>query len=108
MYYVYLLRSLSDSTQRYVGFTTRAPEVRLAEHNAGHSIHTNKFKPWKIIGHFAFDQQCKAENFERYLKHGSGHAFANRHFGKSTLRSFSEAGPPPPLPQPETSGLPTH
>lgn len=27
-----------------------------------------------------FEDDAKADAFEKYLKHGSGHAFANRHF----------------------------
>jgi putative endonuclease len=79
MFYVYLLQSLHDSTQRYVGFTSREVEARLAEHNTGKSAHTNKSKPWKIVAYFAFEQKHRAQDFERYLKHGSGYAFANRH-----------------------------
>jgi hypothetical protein len=30
--------------------------------------------------YFPHSRDHKAEQFEKYLKHGSGHAFANRHF----------------------------
>jgi putative endonuclease len=79
MFYIYLLQSLSDPARRYVGFTAREVEARVLEHNAGKSTHTNKHKPWKVVAYFAFEQQHKAEDFERYLKQGSGHAFANKH-----------------------------
>jgi putative endonuclease len=49
---------------------------RLGEHNAGKSLHTSKFRPWKLITYIAFTDRAKAEAFERYLKSGSGHAFA--------------------------------
>jgi putative endonuclease len=80
MYHVYLLQSLQDPSKRYIGFTQRQLNDRLAEHNSGKSIHTNKHKPWKCVVHLAFENQEKAEAFERYLKHGSGHAFASKHF----------------------------
>ena len=80
MFYAYLLQSQQDPTKRYVGFTTREPDYRLAEHNAGKSTRTNKHKPWKVVAYFAFDNQQKTENFERYIKQGSSHAFANKHF----------------------------
>jgi putative endonuclease len=80
MHHVYLLKSLSDTRQRYVGLTSRAVADRLAEHNAGQSIHTSKFKPWACVVSISFEDQAKAEAFEIYLKHGSGHAFANKHF----------------------------
>jgi predicted GIY-YIG superfamily endonuclease len=77
--YVYLLQSEFDSTHRFIGITSREIDVKLADHNAGKSTCTNQHRPWKIVAHFAFDQQRKAKNFERYLKQGSGQSFANRH-----------------------------
>jgi putative endonuclease len=79
MYFVYLLESAKDPSKRYVGFTAKGIEPRLDEHNTGKSIHTNKHKPWKCVAYFAFETQDKAEKFEKYLKHGSGHAFAKKH-----------------------------
>jgi putative endonuclease len=79
MKYVYLLRSLSDPRQRYVGLTEDL-ERRLREHNKGRSPHTSKYRPWGIQVVIRFDDDKKAAVFERYLKSGSGHAFAKRHF----------------------------
>ena len=53
---------------------------RLGEHNSGKSPHTAKFKPWRLVTYVAFSDERSAGHFERYLKSGSGHAFANRHF----------------------------
>ncbi|PYI46327.1 MAG: excinuclease ABC subunit C [Verrucomicrobia bacterium] len=53
-------------------------EQRLREHNQGKSSHTTKFSPWKLITYLAFTDRAKAEAFERYLKSGSGHAFARK------------------------------
>ena len=77
MYYVYLIESLSAAGERYVRITTNL-EQRLREHDAGKSSHTSKFKPWKLIAYVAFTDRAKAEAFERYLKSGSGHAFARK------------------------------
>ncbi len=77
MHYVYLIESLSSSGQRYVGLSSDL-KSRLAEHNAGKSIHTSKFKPWGLVTYLAFSDRRKAEAFERYIKSGSGHAFAAR------------------------------
>ena len=77
--YVYLLRSTSHPDQRYVGLTSDL-RARLAEHNAGRSPHTSKYVPWKLAVAVHFADSSKAHAFERYLKHGSGHAFARRHF----------------------------
>src|SRR3546814_12859125 len=63
--------------QRYVGFTTDLKK-RLETHNAGGSVHTAKFKPWRLIGYHAFSDTGKAQEFEHYLKSGPGREFANR------------------------------
>jgi predicted GIY-YIG superfamily endonuclease len=77
VFYVYLIGSLSSTEQRYVGVTTDLKR-RLQEHNSGKSYHTSKFKPWRLVTYLAFSDRTKAESFERYLKSGSGHAFANK------------------------------
>jgi putative endonuclease len=77
VYYVYLIESASAQGERYLGMTTDLNE-RLQEHNAGKSSHTSKFKPWKVTAYVAFTDRAKAEAFERYLKSGSGHAFARK------------------------------
>ena len=46
--------------------------------NAGKSPHTAKFKPWRLVTYIAFSDRANAESFERYLKSGSGHAFARK------------------------------
>ena len=78
MKYVYLLKSLSHPDERYVGGTTDL-QARLAQHNAGRVPHTSKYVPWGIHVALRFRDHKRAEDFERYLKSGSGHAFAKRH-----------------------------
>jgi putative endonuclease len=51
----------------------------MEAHNEGRSAHTSKYKPWKLVTYMAFSNESKALEFERYLKSGSGHAFAKRH-----------------------------
>jgi predicted GIY-YIG superfamily endonuclease len=75
--YVYLLESVGTPNARYVGMTSDLKR-RLAEHNAGKSPHTAKCTPWRIVTYMAFSDETKAMEFERYLKSGSGHAFANK------------------------------
>jgi len=79
MRYIYLLESISHPRKRYVGITHDLNN-RLKEHNADKSPHTAKFKPWKIVVAIRFLNDRRAEAFEKYLKSGSGHAFANHHF----------------------------
>lgn len=47
---------------------------------SGGSSHTHDDKPWKLITFIGFDCEIKAKSFERYLKFGSGHAFAQKRF----------------------------
>jgi putative endonuclease len=75
--YVYLLASETFEDRRYVGVTSDLKQ-RLAEHNAGESSHTSKYLPWKLVTYVAFSDGQKADAFERYLKSGSGHAFARK------------------------------
>ena len=77
MFYVYLLESLSHPGERYIGLTDDL-KTRLHQHNSGASLHTSKFKPWRIVTYVAFSDRQKAAAFEQYLKEGSGHAFARK------------------------------
>jgi putative endonuclease len=79
MKYVYLIESISHPGQHYIGISTDF-RTRLKEHNAGRSPHTAKFRPWQAVVVIRFDDNRKASAFEKYLKSGSGYAFANRHF----------------------------
>lgn len=79
MYYIYLLRSIKSSSKTYIGFTIDINQ-RLETHNSGGSIHTKKDRPWKLVMYLAFDSKEKAFDFERYIKMGSGHAFAKKRF----------------------------
>ncbi len=73
MKYVYILESL-DSEHFY---TDDVP-ARLAKHNAGEVTHTSKYKPWRLKSYVAFSDEKQAIAFEKYLKSGSGRAFAKK------------------------------
>lgn len=77
MYYVYIIRSVKSPNETYIGITNNIWR-RLFEHNQGLSHHTNKFKPWKIVTYIAFTNRQIALKFEKYLKVGSGKAFAKK------------------------------
>ena len=79
MKYVYILRSVGNSERCYVGLTSDLKR-RLKEHNEGKSAHTARFRPWALKTYIAFTDEKKAKEFEQYLKHGSGWAFAKRRF----------------------------
>jgi putative endonuclease len=75
MKYVYILRSLAGDEHFYTGITDDV-EARLAKHNAGAVTHTAKYRPWGIKSYVAFADEARAFAFEKYLKSGSGRAFA--------------------------------
>jgi len=77
MYYVYLIQSIQFPEVVYVGFT-KDLKKRFACHNAGGSVHTSKYKPWKLISYFAFVDEKKAIAFEKYLKSQSVRVFAKK------------------------------
>ncbi len=77
MIYVYILQSLSEPDRFYTGLC-KDVRSRLNAHNAGQSHHTSKYKPWKLVSCHWFEEPQTAAAFERYLKSGSGRAFAQK------------------------------
>ena len=75
---VYILRSDKDPSRYYTGLTSDLA-ARLDAHNAGRVPHTADGKPWIIDVIVEFADQRRAVAFEKYLKSGSGFAFAKRH-----------------------------
>jgi putative endonuclease len=45
---VYILRSVRNPTQRYIGYTTLRLTDRLRAHNAHRVPHTAKYAPWEV------------------------------------------------------------
>ena len=72
--YVYILRSIKYPKQHDVGLTSDVRR-RLKKHNVGSSAYTKQFVPWKLDACVAFVDERKARAIEKYLKHGSRHAF---------------------------------
>jgi len=92
MYCVYLIESSATTARRYVGFSEDLRQ-RLGEHNSGKLATTAAHRPWRLVTYLGFSSKHQALAFERYLKSGSGHAFAGKHLwarpplGNSSLRS---------------------
>jgi predicted GIY-YIG superfamily endonuclease len=79
VHYTYVIESIHRAGKRYIGHTADLKQ-RLATLNAGGCKFTSKHRPWRIRAYFAFQEIETARDFERYLKSGSGHAFAKKHF----------------------------
>jgi putative endonuclease len=77
MHYVYLLKSIKNPSKTYIGYTTNINQ-RLDTHNSGGSVYTKDDRPWTIVTYLAFESERKALDFEKYIKIGSGHAFAKK------------------------------
>jgi putative endonuclease len=76
---VYILRSDRNPERHYTGVTTDIVQgLRL--HNAGLNTDTARDRPWSVVVSIEFNTVQSALEFERYLKSGSGRAFAKRHF----------------------------
>jgi predicted GIY-YIG superfamily endonuclease len=79
---VYIIRSDVEPSRHYIGITNALPS-RLHWHNHGPSGHTLCHRPWSMVVSLEFPTAKQAVRFEKYLKSGSGRAFARRHFGPS-------------------------
>jgi putative endonuclease len=73
-----ILESAPSPERFYVG-NTEDLKARVADHNAGRSSHTSKYRPWRLKWYCAFDSRPRAEAFETYLKSASGRAFQKKH-----------------------------
>ncbi|NOY35873.1 MAG: GIY-YIG nuclease family protein [bacterium] len=77
MHYVYILKSEKDGSY-YKGITQNL-KIRIQNHNNGSAEYSSSKKPYKLVWYCAFPKKEDALRFEKYLKHGSGHAFAKKH-----------------------------
>jgi predicted GIY-YIG superfamily endonuclease len=75
-WYVYILKCKYDKLN--TGCTNNLQE-RIKRHNAGMVDATKRILPVNLVTYIAFTNKYQAYNFERYLKKGSGRAFAKRH-----------------------------
>ena len=78
LYYAYILESTLKPDTHYSGFSVD-PHKRLLDHNAGRCPHICSNKPWRIKALIAFPDKERALAFERFLKSGTGRAFAKKH-----------------------------
>ena len=76
--FVYIIRSASDPTRRYIGVTADLLS-RLSAHNAGQNRSTAEWRPWYVDVVIEFRTERLAVRFEKYLKSGAGRAFAMSH-----------------------------
>ncbi len=79
MFYVYILKCADGKP--YTGCTNDLKD-RVKRHKAGYIDATKSGLPVELENYFAFKDEKVAFRFEKYLKSGSGRAFAVKHFEK--------------------------
>ena len=77
MYCVYVLRSLRNS-KKYVGYTSKNPQERMAEHNSGTNQFTKGNRPYELIYYEFYEDKTFAEKRERFFKSGNGRKVLDR------------------------------
>lgn len=77
MKYVYILQSMVHAERHYIGVTGDL-KARFRRHNSGQVSHTSKYLPWRVKTYVGFSDEERAISFEKYLKSGSGRAFARK------------------------------
>ena len=80
-FYVYILQSQKDKSL-YVGYTNNLRR-RLREHNKDLFGYTKSRTPWRLIWYCVFSERGTAEEFEKYLKSGSGRVFIKKRILKN-------------------------
>ena len=77
MQYVYILKSLKD--QSYYKGCTDDLRQRVKKHNSKGVKYSSTKAPFELEWYCAFKNKKKAFAFEKYIKSGSGFAFAKKH-----------------------------
>ena len=70
MYYVYVLKSLTDQ-KLYIGYTKDLKE-RFRKHQAGEVKSTKPRRPFELIFYEAYKDRLDAKRREKYLKTNKG------------------------------------
>jgi len=76
MHYVYILRDTAGKL--YFGYSSDLRQ-RIRNHTRGEVATTKTYREPRLIWYCAFINKKQALDFEKYLKAGSGHAFAKKH-----------------------------
>jgi predicted GIY-YIG superfamily endonuclease len=79
MHFVYIIVSIPHPERYYVGLTKNVRQ-RLSHHNDGIVRSTARFRPWRLRTAVCFTNRTRADDFEQYLKTGSGIAFLRKRF----------------------------
>jgi predicted GIY-YIG superfamily endonuclease len=76
--FVYIIKNANNPPEYYTGLTSDI-DARMHAHNQRNGHHTSGRGPWALDVLIEFADEARAVRMERYLKSGSGAAFARRH-----------------------------
>lgn len=76
MNYVYFAKSLKNG-KVYIGYTSKAPELRITEHNSGSNRWSDQNKPFTLIYYESYYCEQDARLKERFYKSGFGRKIKN-------------------------------
>ena len=82
MFYVYRIRGVKYPDRSNTGHREDLKQ-RFLDHNQGRNVSTALYRTWRLIFYLAFEKKEIALDFGRYLKPGSGKAFARKRLWKS-------------------------
>lgn len=77
IYYVYIIENISRKFH-YIGLTHNL-EQRISNHKNGLVPVTKSYLPVNLVWYCVFRTKNNAATFEKYLKSGSGRAFAKKY-----------------------------
>jgi putative endonuclease len=77
---VYVLRSTIDPRRYYTGLSTSVAAPNGGAQLRWFGVHAQELRPWTLVVSIEFTSESSAIAFEKYLKSGSGRAFAKKHF----------------------------
>ncbi len=83
-FYTYVL--FSESHKRFYKGHCEDLELRLKQHNEGHTKSTKPFKPWKIVYYEVFETREEAITREKYFKTAAGRRFLKKNLNKTGIK----------------------
>ena len=92
MFYCYILQS--HRLHRFYYGHTADLDKRITLHNTRQVTATKSGAPWDLVWYGAFGSITEAQDFEKYLKSGSGKAFAyKRLISEALAKDLRERNP---------------
>jgi len=79
MFYIYVLQS--ELNGRYYVGSTKDLSARLVQHNAGNTVSTKRYRPWKLVYSESCESLQDARQRERKIKSWKNPNYMAKTFG---------------------------